>query len=76
MLRQGGKTLFAYYGSLEEALIAAYPNYPWDPLAWAAGRGRVIYGWKHDEAFLSRLLDRAEEQIGIQQVIVKELSFY
>jgi len=55
---------------LEEALIAAYPSYPWDPLAWAAGRGRVIYGWKHDEAFLSRLLDRAEEQIGIQQVIL------
>lgn len=63
--------MLRHYASLEELLRAVYPAYPWDHNSFVATqmpRGH----WTSSEN-LQQALTRAEEQIGITQVLPPSL---
>ena len=60
------KELWKYYSSLEGALRALYPEYPWDPSQFAWKRRRVRNGYDS----LLQLLITAEQQLEIKQVSI------
>jgi len=65
--RNGGRGLFNYYSTLENALRSIYPEYPWDTFKfWDANR--VPHGHWKDKDNIVNVLERAEKAIGIQRV--------
>ena len=63
----GGRGLFRYYSSLEAALRAIYPEYPWDSALFIE-HGVVRAGfWKVKKNLLDAL-SRAEAKLGIKEV--------
>ena len=64
---KGGKVLFKLHGSLHKALRAAYPEYPWRSDRFAI-RERTPKAHLNSNSQLMAALDKAEKQLGIQQV--------
>ena len=64
---KGGKVLFKLHGSLHKALRAAYPEYPWRSDRFAI-RERPPKDHLNSNSQLMAALDKAEKQLGIQQV--------
>ena len=66
---QGGSELFRYYKSLYHALKAIYPEFSWEVSRFAAlGNAPHAY-WKDKQNWLAAL-DKAEQRIGIKQVLL------
>ena len=70
------KRLWRIYSSLEEALQDLYPEYPWDPLQFALSsrtshRLQKRDGSRRKKNVLLQLIIKAEQQLGIQQVMTK-----
>jgi len=62
---KGGFGLFAYYGSLCDALTTLYPQYPWDLKRFAHPAPK---GYWQDRQNQMKALRVAEEQLGITKV--------
>jgi len=71
--RLGGYRLFGEYSSLEEALGAIYPDYPWQGNHFVSSRAR--HGYWHDNNNLIHAVDSIEKQLGIEKVPLS-LSLY
>jgi len=67
VLHHGGWGLFYHYTTLFDALKAAYPDHDWNESNFYARRATPPGYWTNKE-HLGTALDRAENQLGIQQV--------
>ena len=65
--KKGGKILFKYYASLQEALQSVYPEYPWESTRFNEWN-KVPRGHWDDESTLKAALDNAAKKIGIKEV--------
>jgi len=70
---KGGRTLFAEYSSLGEALSAIFPEYPWDTSKFKI---RSPAGFWKDRQNLLQALDNVESRLGVRKGIISIFSLY
>lgn len=68
-MQKGGGGLFAHYSSLEEALRAIYPGFPWDAGSFISSH-KVKKGHWQDKKNLLDALDSIANKLGIKEVCV------
>ena len=68
MATRGGWRVLKYYASLEEMLKAVYPNVSWDSSRFLDAPKVPNGYWKKHENLI-KALDRAEDKLGISQVL-------
>lgn len=68
IIKHGGRNLFDYYSSLDEALRSVYPDHPWDDLYNI--NGRVPRGYWDDTNNAMGWLNKIALELGIQQARV------
>lgn len=67
MDRQGSRSFFNHYPSLEHALRDLYPEYPWDSSKFV-GSGKIPSGYWKDQTNVVKALEQIEKQMGIKEV--------
>ena len=66
----GGRGLFKHYSCLEDALVAIYPQYPWDRTKFNGTNGKVRKGNWTSKQYQRKFLQGIEHRLGVQKVFV------
>ena len=68
IVKRGGRGLFRYYDSLEDALRKVYSTYDWEAAQDEPKEKPVHQCWR-DENIVGETLGIAEQKIGIKKVL-------
>jgi len=66
--KSGGWSVLKKAGSLQKALAAAYPDFPWESNKFIEASGRNPMGHWKDDANLYQAIENAATKLGISQV--------